>query len=626
VTPNRQRSTAFIAAALLGGACTSPDAGSGAAAAPDGSAPAADAVDAGDWAGYARDLAGTRFSPLAEIDADNVADLKLAWTFSWVPTAPPRSPDDDASQTTPLVVAGILYLATADRLVAVRAESGAEVWSHALGPGTVSRRGLAYWPGDDNAQPRVYVAIGGRLLALDAATGRAAADFGAEGEIAAQAPPDAVATRAGRLLLVGSERAPLGLRAFDAQTGTEVWSYKAADDTPTPSAGPRAPWSVAVDADRGLVYASFASGAAPGTAGPAADDVVVALELRTGQPRWRFEAVHGDRWGYDLPGPPLLLDVEIAGRPMPVVAELGDAGYLYLLQRATGEPLLGADARASTTAEPAAAGPPGQPVPPKPPPLARVSYAPEDIVAAADTTAEHARRCKALRDAQGGLRNAGPFTAYAERAARGGAAALVFPGPSGAAGWGGLAADPSLRLLIANTADEGGFREPRSDAEAGFAIAPFAASGAASAADGAETPSDERAWPCQKPPWGRLSAVNAATGDVAWSVPLGVTASLPESRRQTGRPNVGGAIATAGGLVLIGAADDRRLRAFDTRSGQELWSEPLPRSAHATPITYLAAGKQYIAVVAAGSAPGASSTPDRDPAADAPSLRAYALP
>jgi quinoprotein glucose dehydrogenase len=603
-----------VPVALALAACSGPVPSTAGGVAPLTSPPTAAAVAAGDWPSYARDAAGTRFSPLADIDADNVADLKLAWTFALAP--PPQEGAEDSSATTPLAIDGTLYVAAGDRVVALRGDTGAELWSQPLPAGTVSRRGLAYWAGDANTSARLYVIVGARLRALDAATGHTATEFGTMGEIAVRTPVDAVAASAGGLLLVGSEEAPVGVRAFDVQTGTELWAFRAAEAANAEPANDslHAPWSLAVDVDRSLVYAAFSSGGSDDGAGP---DTLVALELRTGRLRWRFEAVHRDLWGYGLPGPPALLDVDVAGRVTPVVAALGGSGFLYVLHRATGDAVFGVEERPVPGAAPGAAT---EPIPLKPPPLARVAYDAADLVAAGDTTAEHARRCRELRDGRGGLRNAGPFTpyTYAGAGAPQKGAALVFPGIGGAAGWGGIAVDPNLRFAFVNTTDQGALAPGSSGslpaaAQPGGAM-PFAARGLA---DEADAGAEERAWPCQKPPWGRLSAVNLATGDIAWSVPLGMTPELPNSRRQTGRPNAGGVLVTAGGIVLIGATDDRRLRAFNSRSGQELWAEPLPRSAQATPMTYLAGGKQFIAAVAAG---------DDAEAAEAPQLRVYSVP
>jgi quinoprotein glucose dehydrogenase len=127
-------------------------------------------------------------------------------------------------------------------------------------------------------------------------------------------------------------------------------------------------------------------------------------------------------------------------------------------------------------------------------------------------------------------------------------------------------------------------------------------------------------WPCQKPPWGLLTAVNAHTGEIAWQVTLGVTDELPEAKRKTGRLGLAGPIVTAGGLVFIGATDDARFRALDARSGKELWEARLEYVAHAVPITYRGKnGKQYVDVMAGGApAPGA--------AANHQALLVFALP
>jgi quinoprotein glucose dehydrogenase len=131
----------------------------------------------------------------------------------------------------------------------------------------------------------------------------------------------------------------------------------------------------------------------------------------------------------------------------------------------------------------------------------------------------------------------------------------------------------------------------------------------------------ERGWLCQRPPWGNLVAVDARTGDIAWNVPLGVTDQLPEGKRNTGRLNLGGPIATAGGLVFIAATNDKRFRAFDSKTGRELWAATLDMSAHAVPITYQGKdGKQYVAVVAVG----ASALDDPAPAG-AEALVVFAL-
>jgi quinoprotein glucose dehydrogenase len=189
---------------------------------------------------------------------------------------------------------------------------------------------------------------------------------------------------------------------------------------------------------------------------------------------------------------------------------------------------------------------------------------------------------------------------------------VLFPGSVGGANWGGSALDPSLGYVFVNTMDEAsiGWMELRTGRGGDRTYARNSVVGSTSRfqwRDGDEKGggniqgAGEKAWPCQKPPWGNLLAVNVKTGDIAWRVPLGITEQLPAARQRTGRLNMGGPITTASGLVFIGASNDRRFRAFDSRSGKELWVTTLEMSAHAVPVTFAGRdGRQYVAVVAAG--------------------------
>jgi quinoprotein glucose dehydrogenase len=242
---------------------------------------------------------------------------------------------------------------------------------------------------------------------------------------------------------------------------------------------------------------------------------------------------------------------------------------------------------------------PTQPFPLKPPPLARVSIKPEDLVTAADTTPEHTKACQELVEKNGGLNNAGPYTPWPFRPE--GApvkAAVVFPGGTGGANWGGTASDPKSGYLFVMAMDDGVFGWVEKT-KAGAAL-PYDKT----ALEGGRGNFDVRMvaggnWPCQKPPWGRLTAVNANTGDIAWQIPLGITEELPLAKQNTGRAGLAGPIATASGLLFIGATNDNRFRSLDSKTGKELWVTKLERTANATPMTYQARnGKQYVAVSA----------------------------
>jgi quinoprotein glucose dehydrogenase len=583
----------------------------------------------GDWPMYNYDLAGTRHSPLAQINTRNVGTLAPAWSYK-LGKDRTAGTISGGSEYTPIVVAGVMYVAASDRVVALEPETGKEIWRYTLKNGAPSRRGVTYWAAGADAPARIFVTSERRLIALNAATGEPATAFGNGGEIDMVAPYNSAPTLYKNLLIVGTNGSPGGVRAFDARNGTKVWDFHSVPTAGEPAAGTwkNESWkerpntyswafSQTLDATRGIVYVAVE---APGPsdywgADRPGDNLygnsLLALDAATGKLLWHFQTVHHDLWDYDLPSPPSLLDVTIGGQLVPVLAQTSKTGYMYVLNRVTGKPVFGIEERRVSKSDvPNEESSPTQPVPVKPPPLARVSFKADDIVRASDTTAEHAAFCQALMDRSGGFYNDGPFTPYVYREA--GAktrSTILFPGSIGGANWGGTAADPGLGYVYVNTNDEAsiGWVEKSPDG----ARVPFRRNsivGPTSRFQWAEGDprtgnimGGERGWLCQRPPWGNLVAVNVRTGEIAWKVPLGVTEELPEGKRNTGRLNLGGPITTAGGLIFIGATNDKRFRAFDAKNGKELWTTRLAMSAHAVPMTYQGRnGKQYVAITASG--------------------------
>jgi glucose dehydrogenase len=174
---------------------------------------------------------------------------------------------------------------------------------------------------------------------------------------------------------------------------------------------------------------------------------------------------------------------------------------------------------------------------------------------------------------------------------------VVFPGTLGGATWSGMSFDPSIGYMFVNTNEVGAIgqmkRQPAGSPEAYKRASPLGEYARFW---------DSNLWPCQKPPWGNLTAVNVNTGEIAWRVPLGINEELEaKGVHHTGALNIGGSIATRGGLVFIGATNDSRFRAFDSRTGRELWSIVIDGSGHATPITYAGKdGRQYVVIAAGG--------------------------
>ena len=587
-------------------------------------APRADA----DWPMFRHDAAGSGHSTLAQITAANVGKLSRAWTYSLQSTAPaPATGRGGAggpnSEATPIVVGGVMYLPAANRVVALEPETGKEMWQHTVAGGAPSRRGVAYWPGDGEHAPRIVFTAGRLLVALDAKTGALERGFGRDGQVDLGVPYNSVPFVHNRVVVVGANTPPGAIggignpRAFDARTGAKLWEFSSVAQPNQPGhdtwkgdswkdrLGVNAwPFYFTFDAERGLLYVPLAS-PVPGPYGGDREganlygNAVVALDVETGKYRWHFQTIHHDLWDADPPAPPGLFDIARGGRTIPALALTTKSGYVYVLNRETGQPIFGVEERAVAKSDvPGEHAFPTQPFPVKPAPIARNEYKPADLVTDSDTTAEHAAACRDIVE-KNGVYNAGPFTPWAYRAPNAAPkTALVFPGGLGGANWGGTAWAPRLGYVIVASQDVGalGWMETKDGALATYdKAAPERPAGRGIF----DVRIDGVSWPCQKPPWGRLTAIDAATGDFAWQVRLGVTEGLPAAKQNTGRPLVAGPIVTDGGLVFVAGTDDNRFRALDARTGRELWTTKLDRRGNADPVTYEGKdGKQYVAIVA----------------------------
>jgi quinoprotein glucose dehydrogenase len=542
------------------------------------------------------------------------------------------------SEATPLVIDGIMYISTPyARVAAVDPVSGQELWSYQLPAGNPSTRGLEFWGGDGKTQPQiVFGSIDGKLYSIDAKTGKPNPAFGDNGivNINTEAIMRGLPGRNGlssppivykNLVITGGttqENPPHGpagdVRAWDMRTGKLAWTFHSipqagekyndtwAGDSWKNRTGVNVWGFLTVDQQRGIVYMPFGAPSVDQYGGDRAGDnlfgtSLVAADANTGKYLWHFQVIHHDIWDGDLTAPPALIDVKQGNKTIPAVIAMDKVGMVFLLDRVTGKPIYGVEERPVPQSHvPQERTSKTQPFPLKPPPLARMTFGKDDI---ATVTPELEAACRKLIE---GVELGGPFLPPGYNQLR-----VQFPGNHGGVNWGGTSFSPQLGYLFANVNELGQLagvkdHDPQSGAAAaagqGNRVDPGGPyEGVLGGGRFSVRGSTSQQLPCQQPPWGELVAVNVNTGAIAWKVPLGVTDSLPEGKQNTGRPGNGGTIATAGGLVFVGATDDGRFRAFDAKTGKELWTVKLPGAAEATPITYQGAdGKQYVVITATG--------------------------
>jgi quinoprotein glucose dehydrogenase len=626
---------------------------------------AAAAPDSG-WPAYGGDEGGTRYSPLAQISPANVGELRVAWIFRTGELG--QGVKDwrrSAFEVTPILYDGTLYLTTSSTdVVAVNAIDGSLRWRH----DSQSRKDLHYSDGvsrgvslwvdeasDSKAacHARIYApTLDGRLLALDAATGKACADFGEHGAVnllndvrsqfkegdewrnyLVTSPP---AILDGKVIVgssIGDNRAVLeelgSVRAFDARSGALKWSW---DPIPRDASNPVfKEWSpervksasaanawapLSVDAGRHLVFAPTGSASPDFFGGERPGDnrwanSVVALEGDTGNLKWGQQLVHHDLWDYDVGSQPALADLVHDGRHVAAVIQATKTGFLYTFDRDSGAPIFPVvEKPVPQDAVPGEHPSPTQPYPVAPPALTRQAPVTADDawgVAWFDT--------RACRKRIEGYRSEGIFQPPAIKDS------LMQPGNAGGANWGGIAFDPKRQLAVVNTMNlpfivalipRAEFRVQReSDNYKDFE---FARQEGTPYGMRRMTFKSGLGIPCVKPPWGMLTAVDMEHGTIKWQIPFG---DAPFIHVNIGMPAIGGPIVTASGLVFIAASMDDRMRAFDTATGKRLWEAKLPAGGQATPMTYAIGGRQYVVIAAGGYK---SDTPRGD------YLIAYSLP
>lgn len=588
----------------------------------------------GDWPVYGHDAGGMRYSPLTEINRTNVDRLQRAWTYD-VPTTP--NSWLQAFESTPLMVNGALYFATQTGLaIALDAETGKQLWtfdSYGAASGKVRplpNRGMTYWQGESPeacdgrraaADSRIFFTTpDARLFALDPATGKPCAGFGRGGAIDLREGIVKYPKRAydvtsppviyKDLIIVGSEVQEFPSRgnsgavlAFNVHTGKLAWTFNTIpppgefghDTWPGDSwkdrSGVNAWPPISVDVKNGLVFLPVCS---PSYDFYGADrkgntlfaNSLVAVKADTGKLVWYYQMVHHDIWDMDVGSQPSLVTLHRDGKEIPAVVVVAKEGLVFVFNRLTGKPLYPIEERPVPQSKvPGEATSPTQPFPAVIPPLATIQVTRDDIT---NVTPESRKYCM---ENFGSALPGGIFNPWGLETT------VIIPGTMGGTDWGGVSFDPSSGYLYANITNLGAVgqmkKQPAGSPEAYEKDSKWGSYARFE---------DDNKYPCQKPPWGTMNAVDLNTGKIAWSVTLGVVDALAaKGVPKTGIYNLGGSIVTAGGLVFIAATADRRFRAFDAQTGKQLWVSKLEANGYATPLTYLGkkTGRQFV-VIAVG--------------------------
>lgn len=586
------------------------------------------------WESWGGDIGGSRFSPLREITPDNVGQLVRAFEYHTgdLTARPPELMRRTKFQATPLFVEDSLIFCTPfNEVIALDPGTGVQKWRFDPKIATNQRpanryvcRGVTYWVDDQapaNAVCRSRIFMGTndvRLIALDAKTGIPCTDFGKGGEIKLEigmrlewpgefqitSPP---AVGHGVVVVgsaIGDNRrvdAPSGVvRAFDARSGEPRWTFEPLqrDGIEAGHANVWAPMSV--DETRGLVFLpttspspDFWGGRRPGNNEHA--NSVIALRIETGELVWAFQTVHHDVWDYDVSAQPTLTRIDTGEGQRDVVIQPTKQGFVFVLDRDTGKPVWPVEERAVPQggAEGEALSP-TQPFPTHVPALLSQAISPDDALSLLPGLGRSSCERQFAE-----ARNEGLYTPPSVQGT------LEFPFTGGGVNWGSAAFDPVNQILYANTsraahlirliprAEADRFNPPPGHDFGQQRGAPFAMSRA--------VVMSPLGLLCNKPPWGEMVAVDLKAGRILWRSTVGTTEDLAPLGMPLpwGAPLVNGLAVTAGGLVFTGAMD-AYLRAFDARSGKELWQGRLPVPGVANPMTYLWKGEQYVAIGAGG--------------------------
>ena len=635
---SRATAAAVFLLPLIAGCSRAPDAGAG------------DQAAVGEWRHYAADRASTKYSPLDQINPSNVDRLREVWRWTSVETEADTEHRGGMYKSTPLYIDGTLYITTSlSQVAAIDPATGETLWvydpkSYDAGrPANAGfqHRGLEYWRGEVEGEPAerlIYAAHHRRLISLDPATGEPDPTFGDAGMVNTalglgreinerqythSAPPIVCAD----VIVLGSiisdgprgpKMPPGHVRGYDVRTGEMHWIFHTIpqpgelgnetwEDGSWEYSGNTNVWTMmSCDDELGIVYLPVSTPTNDWYGGHRPGDnlfaeSLVALDARTGERKWHFQAVHHGLWDYDFASAPNLVDINVGGREIKAVAQVSKQGITYVFDRVTGEPVWPIEERpVPQTTVPGEWSSPTQPFPTKPPPFERLGLTEDDLI---DFTPE--LRAEALEIVKDYVM--GPiYTPPLEVEEGGKLGVLTLPSAAGGANWRGAAVDPEAGVLYV----------PSMTQVLSYAVQPadparseFRYVAAVSFMAGPQ------GLPLVKPPYSRITAIDLNTGEHLWQVAHGPGPKDHPAIAHLDLPDLGSpshGVLSNGGLVLTKdlifiiqadydtsrmtfMGDAGFIRAYARHDGAKLWEHRVEPTPHGTPMTYLHEGRQYVA-------------------------------
>jgi len=521
-----------------------------------------------------------RFSSLELINNQNVKDLQLAWRYN-------SEDGKKGIEANPVVFDGLVYFPTpGNHIVCLNGKNGEEVWKFKVKKGYhAAKRGLLIWEDNKNSTVRLFFTNDDQLIALNARTGKLISEFGNEGVIkigSSPSPPVIIDDQ----LIIGTFRP--SIESYNLQNGKLNWKYYLRHLTKE-ALGKKDfrggnPWGgISGDVQNGIVYLTTGNPwpKNTGTLRPGKNllsNSLIAFDVRKRKKLWHFQETCHGLWNFDIAAPPILTTINKYDKRIDVVVAVTKLGNTLILDRYTGEPIF--DYRMKLAP---ASKIPGektcyyQPYLKLPEPFARNIFKKDDVTDLTKLDREYV--LKTVEKSNYGFFEPFEINKY-----------TIFYNAGGGAQWTGASVDPYKNIMYVTANNIPNKVMLKLSKKSKFKYT-----------NPQEEPlRDLQGFPGVKPPWGTLTALNLNNGKILWQVPLGYYEVLKTKGIITGTENYGGPTATAGGLVFVGGTLDKLIRAFNSASGEELWSYKLPYIGSAPPTTYSIDGEQYVIIPSTG--------------------------